>query len=130
MEFDELGHSDRVSAKENKRQKVLKEHLKCAFIRINPDKKNFSAYDGLVEIYKFFEEFKKMEIKNLGEENLKLRKNNEELKKENKELKQDKESLIDYLSKRLLKLEFESNHSIKSKCLKWVVKKILPNYKT
>ena len=129
MEFDELGHADRDSAKENKRQKVLKKHLKCAFIRINPDKKDFSGYDGLVEIYRFFEEFKR-EIKNLGEENVKLRKNNEQLKKENKELKQDKELLIDYLSKRLLKLEFESNHSIKSNCLKWVVKKILPNYKT
>ena len=40
-----------------------------------------------------------------------------------------KKSLIDDLSKRLLKLEFKSNHSIKSKCLKWIVKNILPNYK-
>ena len=40
-----------------------------------------------------------------------------------------KKSLIDDLSKRLLELEFKSNHSIKSKCLKWVVKNILPNYK-
>ena len=29
-----------------------------------------------------------------------------------------KKSLIDDLSKRLLELEFKSNHSIKSKCLK------------
>ena len=36
-----------------------------------------------------------------------------------------KKSLTDDLSKRLL--EFKSNHSIKSKCLKWVVKKNLPN---
>ena len=42
--------------------------------------------------------------------------------------KQTKKSLIDDLSKRLLELEFKSNHSIKSKCLKWVVKNILPNY--
>ena len=40
-----------------------------------------------------------------------------------------KKSLIDDLSKRLLELEFKSNYSIKSKCLKWVVKNILPNYK-
>ena len=40
-----------------------------------------------------------------------------------------KKSLIDKISKRLLELEFKSNHSIKSKCLKWVVKNILPNYK-
>ena len=32
-----------------------------------------------------------------------------------------KKSLIDDLSKRLLELEFKSNHSIKSKCLKWIV---------
>ena len=43
--------------------------------------------------------------------------------------KQTKKSLIDYLSKRLLELEFKSNYSIKSKCLKWVVKNILPKYK-
>ena len=37
-----------------------------------------------------------------------------------------KKSLIDNLSKRLLGLEFKSNHSIKSKCLKWIVKNVLP----
>ena len=40
--------------------------------------------------------------------------------------KQTTKLLIDDLSKRLLGLEFKSNHSIKSKCLKWIVKKILP----
>ena len=40
-----------------------------------------------------------------------------------------KKSLIDDLSKRLLELEFKSNYLIKSKCLKWVVTNILPNYK-
>ena len=43
--------------------------------------------------------------------------------------KQTKISLIDDFSKRLLELEFESNYSLKSKRLKWVVKNILPNYK-
>ena len=124
-----FSHADRDSVKENKRQKGLKEHLKCTFVRINPDKKDFIAYDGLGEIYRFFEELKKREIKNLEKENEKLRKDNEELGKENKELKKDIESLIDDLSKRLLELEFKSNHSIKSNCLKWIVKKTLPNYK-
>ena len=32
-----------------------------------------------------------------------------------------KKSLTDDLSKRLLQLEFKSNHSIKSNCLKWIV---------
>ena len=40
-----------------------------------------------------------------------------------------KKSPIDDLSKTLLELEFKSNYSIKSKCLKCVVKSILPNYK-
>ena len=35
--------------------------------------------------------------------------------------KSSKKSLIYNISKRLLELEFKSNHSIKSKCLKWVV---------
>ena len=43
--------------------------------------------------------------------------------------KTTKKSLINDLSKRLLELEFQSNHSIKSKCLKWIVKRILPDYK-
>ena len=37
-----------------------------------------------------------------------------------------KKSLIDKISKRLLELESVETHSIKSKCLKWIVKKILP----
>ena len=40
--------------------------------------------------------------------------------------KSAKKSLIDDLSKRLLKSEFKPDHSIKSKCLKWTVKNILP----
>ena len=40
-----------------------------------------------------------------------------------------KKSLIHDLSKRLLELEFKSNHSTKSKLLKWVAKNILPNHK-
>ena len=40
--------------------------------------------------------------------------------------KSTKKSLVDDLSKRLLELEFMSNHSVKTK---WVVKKILSDYK-
>ena len=43
--------------------------------------------------------------------------------------KSSKKSLIDDLSKRLLELEFKLNHSIKSKCLIWIVKKILLDHK-
>ena len=41
-----------------------------------------------------------------------------------------KKLLIDDFSKTLLELKFKSNHPIKSKCLKWMVKNILPNSKT
>ena len=43
--------------------------------------------------------------------------------------KSTKKSLIDNLSKRLLEVEFKQHNGIKSKCLKWIVKKILPNHK-
>ena len=40
--------------------------------------------------------------------------------------KLSKKSLIDKISKRLLEIEFMYDHSIKSKCLKWIVKKNTP----
>ena len=43
--------------------------------------------------------------------------------------KSTKKSLVENLSKRLIELEFKSNHSIKSKCLKWIVKKYYRQYK-
>ena len=42
--------------------------------------------------------------------------------------KSTKKSLIDRISKRLLELEFKQHNAIKSKCLKWIDKNILPNY--
>ena len=36
-----------------------------------------------------------------------------------------KKWIIDNLFKRPLGLEFKSNHSVKSKCLKWIVKNVL-----
>ena len=43
--------------------------------------------------------------------------------------KSTKISLVDDLSKRLLELEFKSNHSIKSNCLKWIAKNYYLQYK-
>ena len=43
--------------------------------------------------------------------------------------KSTKNLLIDDFSKRFLELAFRSNHSIKSRCLKWTVKNILSDYK-
>ena len=49
------------------------------------------------------------------------------IKKSNKKLteKLTKKSLIDELSNKLLRLEFKSTNSIKTKCLKYVVKEVL-----
>ena len=101
IEIDELAHKDRKQPKEKKIQKELEEYLGCTFIRINPDEKDFSAYDGLGKIQTFIDDLKDEEFKK---------------KDEIKELKKDKESLIGKISKRL-------------KGLKWIVKKILPDYK-
>ena len=83
-----------------KRQKKLEEHLKCTFFRINPDKENFHIFLQLDKIESYISESNKEPTK-------------ESIKK----------------SKRLLELKFEKYNSIKRKCLKWIVKKILPTIK-
>ena len=106
---DELGHFDRDQITENKTQKELEEYLGCTFIRIHSDEKYFSAHDGLGKIQRFIDKLKDEELK--------------KLKEEIKELKKDKKWLTYKISKRLLELKFEKNYSMKSKCLKWIVKK-------
>ena len=101
-EIDEKGHAERYSDYEKRRQKELEE-LGYYFIRINPNKKIFNYYEEFGRTSAYIAE---------------------SIKKQTKEL--TKKSLIDDLSKKLLKLEFKSSHPIKSKCVKWIVKKILP----
>ena len=72
------------------------------FIRINTDKIDFNDYEELVRVSAYIAESIE---------------------------KQTKKSLIDDFSKKLLELEFKLNHSIKLKCFKLIVKKILPDYK-
>ena len=79
---------------------MIKKELNCVFIRINPDEENFSISKVNNKIFRHIE--KVNEILN-------------------------NKSLIEKIPLRLLSLEFKSNNSIKTKCLKWVVKKILPN---
>ena len=99
IEVDELGHNDRNVGHKIQRQKVLENELNCIFIRINPDEKDFNIFKEINKIHRHITESTK---------------------------KQTKKSLIDNLSKMLLELEFQSNHSIKPKCLKWIVKKMFP----
>ena len=101
VEIDEKGHVERDPGYEKKTQKEL-EKLGYYLFRINPNKPGFDDYEEFGRVSAYIAESIK---------------------------KQTKKSLIDDFSKRLLKLEFKSNHSIKLKCFKWIVKKILPDYK-
>ena len=98
VEVDEKSHEDINIDHETKRQKALEKELSCEFIRINHDEKDFNVFKTINETHR--------QIKKLTE-------------------KWTKKSLIDELPNKLLRLEFKSNNSIKTKCLKYVVKKIL-----
>ena len=94
VEIDEKGHADRDPDYEKKRPKKL-EKLSYYFIKINPVKKGFYDYKEFGRVSAYIAE---------------------SIKKQTE--KSTKKSLIDNLSKQLLKLEFKSNHTIKSKCFK------------
>ena len=83
----------------------MKIELGRKFIRTNPD----------AEIYIFVE---------IGKIQNHIIKSSKTLTK-----KSTKKYLIEKISKRLLEIEFEENHSIKSKCLKFIVKKYWHRYK-
>ena len=107
IEVDELGHNDRNITDERQRQQALERELNCVFIRINPDAIDFNIFREINKTHRHI---------------------NQLTKQQNKQ--KTKESITDNLSKRLLEIEFVKNNSIKSKCLKWIVKNILPNYKS
>ena len=95
MEIDEKDHQDKDISREIEKQKALEKEHGCKFIRINPDKENFNIFKAQDEIFRYIKESTKESTKELT-----------------------KKSLIDELSNKLLKLEFEKNNSIKTKCLK------------
>ena len=97
VETDKKGHKDRNINDEIQRQKALEKELGCKFIRINPDEENFNISKVINEI-------------------------NRHIKKSTKEI--NKKSLIDELSSRFLKIEFKSDDLIKTKLLKYAVKKL------
>ena len=107
IEIDELGHADRIN--NQKRQLAIEKELDCKFIKINPAKERFNVFNeiGITQI------FIAESNKNLTEKSTKV---------------PTKKSMIDRLSIRLLKLEFKSNNSIKTKYLKYIVKKYCPNF--
>ena len=99
-EIHEYDHEYRKSKHKQSRQ-LMMESYGTTVIRTNPDAANFNINRLINQIYTHI---------------IKSTKKNPE--------KSTKKLLIDGLSKRLLQLEFKSNHSIKSKCLKWIIKKI------
>ena len=105
IETDEYNHKCRTFEHEQSRQFMIESHG-ITIVRTNPDDANFNMNRLINQIYTHIVKSTKKQT-NVS----------------------TKKSLIDDLSKRLLELEFKSNHSIKSKCLKWIVKNVLPNYK-
>ena len=97
IEIDEKGHTEN---KEQKRENKIKECLAYKFIRTNSDTGNSAIF---IEIGKTHN--------HIIEPNKKLTKTS------------TKKFLIVKISKRLLALELKPNHSVKSKCLKFILKK-------
>ena len=92
-----------------KKNRDSRKKLGCKFIRINTSKHYDEDYE-IGRIQTFISKFKNRQLKKLE-------------KKSNKKLKELED-------KRKIKTSIDkSNHSVKSKCLKWIVKKILPNNK-
>ena len=100
-EINNYGHVDRNFEDEQSKQLTIEEKRGCKIIRTNPDAPDFTIYRLINQVSICIEQ---------------------------STIKSAKKSLIDDLSKRLLELAFKSNHSIKTKCLKWLVKKILPTF--
>ena len=68
IEVDEIkieDNKDGQQNKENKSQKELEDYLKCRFIRISPDEKDFSDYDGLGRIQTFIDKLTDEELEKL-----------------------------------------------------------------
>ena len=104
-EVDEYNHEGRNSNYEKSKQLMIGSQG-ITIIKTNPDVADFDMNRLINQTYRHIIELTKKQTE-----------------------VSTKKSLIGDLSKRLLELEFKSNHSIKSKCLKWVVRNILPNYK-
>ena len=95
IEVDEERHKDRDDQEETEKQKAIERGPYGKFIRINSEEKDF---DMDIEIGKICNQINRS----------------------------SKKSLLDMISKRLLELEFKSNqNSIKSRCLRFVIKNIL-----
>ena len=103
IEVDELGHNDRNIDYEIERQTALEKELDCVFIRIDHDVADFNICKEINKIHRHINQLTKQQTEQKTKESIK---------------------------KGFLELEFKQNNQIKTKCLKWIVKNILPNYKS
>ena len=101
IESKERTHVDRDLIFEEKRQEALEKKLGCKFIRINTSKEAYDADYEVSRIQTFIGKFRERQ-----------------LKQSNKKIKEPED--------KIKKIKTLIN---KSKCLKWIVKKILPDYK-
>ena len=105
IEVDEYNHKGRNFEYKQRRQFMIESHG-VTIIRTNSDDADFNMNKLISQIY--------TQISKSTEKQTKL---------------STKKPLIDDLPKRLLELEFKSNHSMKSRCLKWIAKNILQTSK-
>ena len=103
IEIDGNGQKNQGTRKKKETTLQITKELHCKFIRNNPDSKGFDMDPKISTIFNHINEVNKKLFQ-----------------------KETKESLIEKISNILLGLEFESNNSIKTKCLKCIVKHILP----
>ena len=52
IEVDKLGHANRNINNEVEREKTLEKELSCAFIRINPEEKDFNIFKEINKIHR------------------------------------------------------------------------------
>ena len=107
IKVDELGHNDRSADHETQRQRALERELNCVFIRINRDAADFNICKKITKIHRHINQSTIQQTE-----------------------QKTKKSLIDNLSKELLELEFKYRDQLLTTFLKWIVKNILPNYKS
>ena len=74
IEVDELRHQDGDLAAEIERQKALEKELNCNFIRINPARESFNAFDEIGRVQGFVSESnEKSKIKKVSNRLLELK---------------------------------------------------------
>ena len=57
IEVDKVGHANRNINNEVEREKALEKELSCAFIRINPEEKDFNIFKEINKIHRYIKKF-------------------------------------------------------------------------